>query len=467
MTLVAIGVGFVVLSLLLVAYVIHNDRKLVAIPPKVSSIKSKKWTPSEIRTEASKLFDSPVSTQDYLPPKTGRRYIVVGGSGFLGGWIISQLLKRGEEPESIRIVDMHPPTRPDLCPGAATRIKFVKVDMTDILATREAFALPWPGDQAGRETPRPPITVFHTAASMRFFERHAALVAQSEIVNRCGTQNIVNAARSVGADVLIYTSSISVHDRPTRLLLWPWERRPQHFVQVINEKTQLGTSHVDFFSNYAYTKFLADTFVRAADGSSSSGGTLRTGCIRPGNAIFGAYDSVFDPCLARQSAQNPTWLRHAVQSFMYVENCALAHLAYEQRLIALSAGGDAPDIGGKAFVVTDPGPPPTFDDLYTAIGTLTAGRCQFQSVSPTALLLLAHVLETYHVFRARFCQSLPPLSPDLMKLQPSTFQTTLPHFIIDDSLARASPAEGGLGYQSPFTTQAGCVKMMDMIRKRD
>lgn len=132
----------------------------------------------------------------------GRRYIVVGGSGFLGGWVVSQLLQRGEDPKRIRILDVRAPTRDDLTHGPAKDVVFVQTDISDRAAVDRAFDMAWP-DSAGDS----PITVFHTASNIRFFERHRKQLGPSEKVNIGGTKNILDASRRAGVKTLIYTSS--------------------------------------------------------------------------------------------------------------------------------------------------------------------------------------------------------------------------------------------------------------------
>jgi len=107
-------------------------------------------------------------------------------------------------------------------------------------------------------------------------------------VNVDGTQHIVNAACVIGATVLIQTSSGSVAVRSNRFWLWPWEKEPKYFIQVLNDDDNLvPRRHKDFFSNYAATKIVGERIVRKANGMPSGSGILKTGCIRPGNGIFG------------------------------------------------------------------------------------------------------------------------------------------------------------------------------------
>lgn len=96
-----------------------------------------------------------------------------------------------------------------------------------------AFALPWTSSGTGNGDSEPEITVFHTAASIRFYERHPMFLSNSAKVNVDGTQNVINSARSIGASALVYTSSGSIAVHSSRFLLWPWEAEPKYFVQVI------------------------------------------------------------------------------------------------------------------------------------------------------------------------------------------------------------------------------------------
>jgi nucleoside-diphosphate-sugar epimerase len=387
--------------------------------------------------------------------------------GFLGGWIVSTLLERGEDPKRIRILDLRPPVRSDLTTGTAEGVQFIETNVSDAAAVEAAFTAPWPEPNGARHPP-PEITVFHTASNIRFYERHPALLSLSAGVNIAGTKNVVNSARSVGASVLVYTSSGSVAVRSSRFLLWPWQSEPKHFVQVIDDdESAIPKRHEDFFSNYAATKIQADNFVRASDRAPSGTGELRTGCIRPGNGVYGPRgDMLCGAYLVRQT--NPTWIANTVQSFCYVENCALAHLCYEQCLIDTLAGGKNPDIGGQAFVIADPGATPTYGDVYLTLETLSNGECTFPNLPPTIMLLIAYLIEFYYLGRHfllssgfAFAKMMPAINGDLVNLQPSLFALTSVHLIFDDSRARLPPEKGGLGYKGAWTTLQGLHKTFE------
>ncbi|KAH7910366.1 3-beta hydroxysteroid dehydrogenase/isomerase family-domain-containing protein [Hygrophoropsis aurantiaca] len=468
--LVLLGI-LAVFSFIFYLYGRFNDEKLCQLPPEAKSFSPERFTPELVCKAAQRFSESPVTVNNVLPPKTGRLYIVVGGAGFLGGWIVIQLLQRGEDPRRIRILDIRPPTRPDLKTGDAQKVAFFQVDISDQKAVSDAFQAPWPTSQNGTVPDSEEITVFHTAANIRFYERHIALLPRSSKVNCDGTRNVIDAARSIGVTALIYTSSGSISVRRSRFWLWPWETQPQYFVQVLNDDDNLiPKRHDDFFSNYAASKVLGERTVRAADKSSSGGKLLRTGCIRPGNGVFGpGGDILCGAYLVRK--HNPTWVGHTLQSFVYVENCALSHLCYEQRLIELERGSTYPDIGGQAFTITDTGPPVTFGDVHVALNTLDS-ETVFPTFSTTAMLLVSQIIEALYLSRIFLLQSssffnrviarlIPNITGDIVNLQPPLFALTSVHLIFDDSRARLPPSQGGLGYNGPFTSLTGLCKTAD------
>ena len=66
--------------LLLVLYIYWNDRRLIQTPPRALQLSPKRHTPLDVHAEAERLAASPpIEDTEKIPPKTGRRYIVVGG----------------------------------------------------------------------------------------------------------------------------------------------------------------------------------------------------------------------------------------------------------------------------------------------------------------------------------------------------------------------------------------------------
>ena len=394
------------------------------------------------------------------------------------------MLERDEHPKQIRVLDIRAPTRPDLTTGQAKHVDFRLVDISDREQVQAAFNAPWPliSTPAGGSSPiETEMTVFHTAANIRYYERDARLLPLSEKVNVEGTRNVLDAARAAGVSILIYTSSGSVSIQRARLWLWPWEKQPLLSVQTIDDDDScLPRRHEEMFSNYAASKLKAERLVRAADrtplpSSGKKGGELRTGCLRPGNGIYGTGgDILCGAYLARRV--NPSWTQDILQNFIYVENASLAHFCYEQRLIDKARGSPNPDLGGQAFGIVDAGPPVTYRDVYTVLTTLTDGQTVFPRLSATAMLLLSHIFERLHLLRClsalssspflrRLSQFVPALSADVVNLQPPVFFLTTVHLIWDDSRARKSAEKGGLGYEPQWTTLSALCKLVEEHKK--
>lgn len=186
---------------------------------------------------------------------------------------------RGENPETIRILDLSQPNRKTMDRGVA----YVKTNITDEASVSSAFNQQWP-----LTVVHLPMTVFHTAALIRPADRLAMFLPLCRNVNVGGTQNVVNAAKKAGASCLIATSSGSVTVHRTNFWLPPWQKTPKGFTQVVSDSTTLPKEHSEFFGNYPYTKIEAERLVCGANDTAAN---FRTGCIRPTNGIYGIGDT--------------------------------------------------------------------------------------------------------------------------------------------------------------------------------
>lgn len=196
-------------------------------------------------------------------------------AGLVGGWITSHLLARGENPSAVRVLDLQSPTQDILEQG----VGFVKTNITDELAVTTAFQQPWP-----ESVTQLPLTVYHTAATIRPQERLEMFLPLCSKVNIDGARNVLNAAKRAGASCFISTSSGSVTLHKMSFWVAPWTRLPKRAFQVLSDEAKLPERHDEFFGNYAVTKVEAERMVCAADNPSSN---FRTGCIRPANGIYG------------------------------------------------------------------------------------------------------------------------------------------------------------------------------------
>jgi hypothetical protein len=145
-------------------------------------------------------------------------------------------------------------------------------------------------------------------------------------------------------------------------------------------------------------------------------------------------------------------------------NVVLAHLLYERRLITLEKPSKLPDIGGRFFNVTDPNPAIRFQDLYLTLEQNADSKPKFTLVPPLPFFLMSYLIEVYD--RAvYFFTILPELPQPLCMLTPALFGASNVHAVIDDSVARKAPEEGGLGYRAPMTTADGlCTQVLEFNR---
>ncbi|KAK6841501.1 3-beta hydroxysteroid dehydrogenase/isomerase family [Apiospora arundinis] len=416
------AVAVVVLAVL---YFWKLNRALTATPPEVLALSPHRWTEQEIRATYSRLERQPLRWAAHLPrARPDRRYVVVGGSGGVGGQLILHLLERGQSPESIRNIDFRAPARPDMRTGPASRVDFVQADITDAASVEAAFAKSWPRSCAKAQG----LTVFHTAAMIVPNERSEATYDRVARVNVGGTRNVLEAAQRAGASIFIATSSASTAVRPVEYLsVWPWQRWPRNYVQALDEADfdQPLRPHDQYFGNYAHAKAVAERIVCGANRPS-----FRTGAIRPANGIYGS--SVGDQL-----------------NLVHATHVSIGHLLFEAALLDHGDRETMPGCAGRPFVITDPNPPPSFRDIYNVCMTLAVTPCQVQMLQPVPMLLLAYAIE--------FCDTLArqlPARGQIALLQPATFSVAT-HTPATDAAAQKPVAEGGLGYRGVYTTLEG------------
>ena len=148
-------------------------------------------------------------------------------------------------------------------------------------------------------------------------------------------------------------------------------------------------------------------------------------------------------------------------------------------MVELEHGGRNPDTGGRSFIVTDAGPPIAYGDYSGAIEVLTERNIKFQVLSPSLMLLFAHVVQAYYLTTYFLSQSsgvlfryvgaiLPRLPSLITSLQPPLRDLTSVHLLVDSSNTRARPEVGGLGYEPLWTSLEGilCQLVSDYRSKR-
>jgi nucleoside-diphosphate-sugar epimerase len=244
--------------------------------------------------------------------------LVTGGGGFLGLYIVEQLVARGDR---VRV----------LCRGKYARLNELGVecvtgDVRDASAVSRACA--------GMEI------VFHVAAVSGIWgpwEHYHG-------INTVGTENVVAACRAQNVPRLVYTSSPSViydgsdHRNADESLPYP----------------------ADYLCHYPHSKALAERAVLVANGV----GGLATAALRP-HLIWGPRDNHLIPRIVARAKAGK--LRQVgpgdnLISMSYVENAAHAHLLAADRL---APGSPA---AGEAYFINEPEPVNLWDWINRLLG---------------------------------------------------------------------------------------------------
>ena len=292
------------------------------------------------------------------------RFLVTGGGGFLGRYIVEQLLQRTDGPHQVRIFSRG--AYPEL---AALGVDVCRGDLTDPVAVAAACR-----DQDG---------VFHTAAVPGVWGSWQKYHA----TNTLGTENVLAGCRQQAVPRLVYTSSPSVI----------YDGQP-------HEGADESLSYPDpttYLCHYPHSKALAEQAVLAANGPQ-----LATVALRP-HLIWGPRDNHLIPRLI-QRARSGRLVRVGDGSnrisMSYVENAAAAHL---QAFEALLASGPTAPCAGKAYFINEPEPVFLWDwvnELLSLAGLPPVKR----SISKRTAWNIGKVFET--VYGTLRWKSEPPMT---------------------------------------------------------
>ncbi len=273
------------------------------------------------------------------------RALVTGGGGFLGRYIVEQLVARGD---SVRVF---------------SRQRYPELDALDV----ESHMGDLQDSSAVSAACEGVDVVFHAAALPGIWGPWKLFHG----VNTLGTQHVIDACRKRGVGRLVFTSSPSV---------------------VYDGHDHLGADEslpyaTKFLCHYPHSKALAEQAVLAANGQHG----LATCALRP-HLIWGPRDTQLIPRLVERAKRGQ--LRRVgdgqnLISMVYVENAARAHL------LAADALGLKSPVAGQAYFINEPEPV----NLWGWINTLLdrAGLPPIKrSISAGSASTIGAVLEGVH-----------------------------------------------------------------------
>jgi 2-alkyl-3-oxoalkanoate reductase len=283
--------------------------------------------------------------------------LVTGGGGFLGLYVVEQLVARGDRVRTL--------CRGDYPQLDALGVEVVRADLRD----RAAVVAACRGMDA----------VFHVGGIAGI----GTLWNNFYQINTVGTQNVVEGCLVHGVGRLVYTSSPSVtfdgHSQEGADESVPYPRR--------------------WLCPYARSKGLAEQHVLAINGKNG----LLSCALRP-HLIWGPRDRSLIPELLNRARKGQLWrigdCTNRVDT-VYVENAATAHL------LAADALKPGSPVAGRAYFVSQGEPVNCWQwiDEILALAGLPPTR---KSLSPWTARTIGAVYEA--VYRLLRWQEEPPLS---------------------------------------------------------
>lgn len=261
-------------------------------------------------------------------PRSLGSVLVIGGCGFLGYHIVSQLLQFYSA--QVSVLDLR-----------TTKNRLPSVDYYNGDITSEADV------RSILEKTKPAI-IIHTASPPGADNTTKALRALYKKVNIDGTKNLVERAGEAGyVKAFIYTSSASIiHDTVSDLInadeRWPIIRAPKQR------------------EYYSETKGIAECIVLAAN---RVNGIMLTVALRPAT-IFGEGDTSITPNMLNAYEKGQTKFQlgsnQNLFDFTYVGNVAHAHILAAVALLNTHALKTQPldheRVDGEAFFITNDEP---------------------------------------------------------------------------------------------------------------
>ncbi|MDO6434270.1 NAD-dependent epimerase/dehydratase family protein [Flavitalea sp. BT771] len=235
-----------------------------------------------------------------LNPSGKGRVLVTGGTGFLGAYILRELVERGYSVRAIRRDGRQPFY---IAPGILDKVEWVPGDIMDPIGMEEAME----GVDA----------VIHAAAKVSFDrkERHTLYATNIE-----GTANVVNAAIAQGIHRFVHVSSVAALGRTKK------EEK------VTEEKKWESNKHQ---TSYAISKFYGELEVWRAIGEG-----LPAVIVNP-STILGYGDWNTSSCAIFKNVYREfPWYSNGINGFVDVTDVSAA-------IVALLES----DITGQRFIL--------------------------------------------------------------------------------------------------------------------
>ena len=275
--------------------------------------------------------------------------LVIGGTGFLGGEIVCQLLERGQKVRTLCRRDVEVPKGAEVFLG----------DITDPDSLQHACR--------GIET------VYHTASIPSISLRWQPFYE----TNVLGTQNVLDACKANGVRKLIYTSSASVS----------FDCKPQHGADETTPYPERWYAH------YPHSKAVAEKLVLGQESPTVSADLL-TCSLRP-HLIIGKRDRHLVPRLLARSRSGRLFRvgdGTNLIDIIFVENAALGHILAAEALTSQES-----PVNGNAYFLSQ-GEPVNCWDWIDEVLTMKGFPRVKRSISFSSAWALGWTLEKIYKY---------------------------------------------------------------------
>ncbi|MGY8766924.1 MAG: NAD-dependent epimerase/dehydratase family protein [Pirellulales bacterium] len=326
--------------------------------------------------------------------------LVTGGGGFLGRYIVEQLLARGDE---VRVLGRR--KYDDL---ANAGVDCIQGDVSDKSIVMQACE--------GQDT------VFHTAAIAGIWGRWE----DYHRINTLGTSNVIESCKANKVSKLVYTSSPSV----------TFDGSDQN---GINESVPYPAR---WLSHYPRSKAIAEQEVLEA----SLSGDLATCALRP-HLIWGPRDTHLIPRLLDRAKQGKLRIIGSGENLVdmvYVENAATAHI---QAANALSPDSQ---VAGKAYFISQGEPVNCWDWINDILQLAKIPKLRRKVPAKLAYLAGGTLEGVYRI--ARIFDREPRMTRFLAA------QLSTNHYF------DLSNAQNDFGYQPAISTEEGMQRLGNWIQ---
>ena len=272
---------------------------------------------------------------------------MTGGGGFLGRYIVEQLLERGDR---VRVF-----ARGDYPELRDLGVEVLRGDLKDFNSLKQAC--------------RGVDVVFHTAAKVGLWGKYQDFYNTNVI----GTENVINACLANEVERLIYTSTPSVVFAGEDLC-------------DVDESVPYAKR---FLSNYPATKVIAEQ--RVLEANKNSG--FATAALRP-HLMWGPRDTHIVPTIVQRARSGKLFKvgdGNNIVDFTYIENAARAHLLAADNLSENSV------VAGNSYFISQNEPVVLWDFIERLLGAFDLPAPQ-RSISLGGARCIGALMEFFYRF---------------------------------------------------------------------